>query len=502
MDRLLPPERLVLAALAAAWIVPAWWLGASTVAGQTFAALAGAGALLATVRVRRAPAGAATGERPTSTPFVVFCLTGFLALLLCQALNPDRILIPDGRLVGRLEPLPHRVWLPTGIAAPFDRAPGGLLLFANAWRHLLVAAGVVLPLAALARLPRRPPVVRALLGLLFAHGVVFSLFAFAHNLSGSTAVLWLVSDANFHLGAPQFPFKNQQGAYQLLLLAVGCSLWFLPAELRPWPALRRRRLWFALGTVAIFLGTVSTRSRFTLAAALLLVAGAGLLSLWTQRERWRRLPRYALALALPATALLLVLPPVRTTLVRFGELARDPGALLAGGSFRQILHRIALEMAQDRPWFGHGAGAYLPLFPLYQARVPAYMAAITRDHPTTNRPAHTHADGDWLEFAAEYGLVGTALFAAPWCVWLNTLRRTRTRTLAALLLAAGPLVVLVHGWIDFVLRNGAILALAAAMALLALAVARFSPTPSRLPPPPEVAAQRRRGAPHHRHLTA
>jgi O-antigen ligase len=163
------------------------------------------------------------------------------------------------------------------------------------------------------------------------------------------------------------------------------------------------------------------------------------------------------------------------------ELAGDPRALLAGGSYRQILHDIAWEMTLDRPWFGHGAGCYVLLFTEYHPRVPAYMAALRRDHPTTHRPIHFHADGDWLEFTAEYGLVGTALLALPWLGWLLALHRSRPLGPAAALLALGPVLLLAHGWVDFVLRNPAVVGLAAGLAVLSIDLTRPNLAASAVP---------------------
>ncbi|HLP00764.1 MAG TPA: O-antigen ligase family protein [Opitutaceae bacterium] len=489
-DTLSSAERVVLCALGVAWIAPAWWLGASTVGGQALAAAVGGIAfVLARLAARRRLVAWPTsdGDRagtvrvdaaPLFSPFVVFCALAFAGLLLCQALNPDRLLIPDRRPVGAVVPLAHRAWLPTGIAGPFDRQPGDFLDFANAWRHLLVVAAASLPLAALAALRRRGPFLSAVLGLLALHAAAFSAFAFTHNLSGSHAVLWLVSDAAFHLGAPQFPYKNQQAAYQVVLFALALAAWFAPAPLRPWPLLRRRNLWCGLLVALVFLGTVTTRSRAGLAGAAVLSALAAAFMLWPLRDRWFSRPRLltvGAAAALVLAAGLSLLPPVRATLHRVAELAREPGDLLVGGSYRRILHDIAWQMTLDRPWLGHGAGSYVILFPEYQQRVPTFAAAVRRFQPNWNRPVHVHADGDWVEFTAEFGFVGTALFAAPWLVWLAALRRAWSFVPAAALLAAGAAFVLAHGWIDFVLRNPAVLGLAAVAALLALAIVRAAP---------------------------
>lgn len=491
MSPLSTSERLALAALMVAWVVPAWWLGASTVGGQFFALGAGALALALAGLARLAAPSTLHGSPTTALPASAFgiqpsavvagCLLAFFVLLLCQALNPDRILIP-GKPVGLLQPLAHIAWLPTGIAGPFNALPRDHLPFANAWRHLLVAGAALTPFAALALLPRRAEMLRALLGLLFVHAVLFSTFAFVHNLSGSTLVLWRFTDAAYHLGAPQFFAKNQQAAYQVLLLAAALAVCFAPVAVRPWPQLKHRTRWLALGTTLVFLGTATTRSRAGLGAAGLLLGAAAALAFWPQRREWRTHRRTLLRAAtvgLLAVATLVALPPVRATLGRVTQLAGNPRALLSGGSYRQILHNIAWEMTLDRPCFGHGAGCYLLLFTEYHPRVPAYMTTLRRDHPTTHRPIHFHADGDWLEFTAEYGLGGAALLALPWLAWLVALRRARPLAPAVALLALGPVLILAHGWVDFVLRNPAVIGLAAGLALLASRLTRITrPSPA------------------------
>lgn len=478
MSPLSHSERFALAAVTAALAVPAWWLGASTVPGQWFGVGAGvvaAGAALVARRTAGPATEPAAGSR-LATRLVVACVVAFLALLLCQALNPDRILIPDRRPVGSIHPLAHLAWLPTGIAGPFDRLPGDFLPFTDAWRHLLVAAAVLLPALAGTLLPRRPAVLRALLGLLFVHAVVFSAFAFVHSLSGSKAVLWLATDAINFQGAAQFLGKNQQAAYQILLLAAALAAWFAPSELRPWAALRHRDLWLGLGSVLVLAATVTTRSRVGLGAAGLL-AVVGLMLVFRRRQRTpsRRALLLAGGLAFAGAAGLACLPPVRSTLARVAEVAREPGDILVGGAYRRILHDIAWQMTLDRPWFGHGAGCYMILFSEYHPRVPAFMEHVRRHQPRWNRIVHAYADGDWIQFTAEYGLVGTALLALPWLAWAGLLLHARPPLGAGTVLALGPTLVLAHGWIDFVLRNPAILGLAAGLALLSLAVIRQQP---------------------------
>jgi O-antigen ligase len=83
------------------------------------------------------------------------------------------------------------------------------------------------------------------------------------------------------------------------------------------------------------------------------------------------------------------------------EEARELGRL----NPRFYVARDTLDLVLDRPWFGWGAGSYVAVFPVYQGDY---------DRDAQGRPTALwdEAHCDWLQFPAEYGLVGLALLVA------------------------------------------------------------------------------------------
>jgi O-antigen ligase len=139
------------------------------------------------------------------------------------------------------------------------------------------------------------------------------------------------------------------------------------------------------------------------------------------------------------------------TLRRFGAEADLLRVGPHGGKIRMLEHQVALKMFNDRPWFGWGAGSYLYNYAGYDAAVPE-MAS--------NRSGYSyyllnpHADGDWYEFLAEFGIIGTLLFLFIWLphlIWWVRMRAWAGPAVCMPALAVG--LVLGHGFIDSVFRN-------------------------------------------------
>jgi hypothetical protein len=91
----------------------------------------------------------------------------------------------------------------------------------------------------------------------------------------------------------------------------------------------------------------------------------------------------------------------------------------------------------------------------------------------TQRPGYSyylvtpHADGDWYEFLAELGVVGTGLFAAIWVPHLAAWCRRRIWRRADLLMPAlGVVLIFLHGFVDMSFRNIGLLLLLSLTAIL------------------------------------
>ena len=82
------------------------------------------------------------------------------------------------------------------------------------------------------------------------------------------------------------------------------------------------------------------------------------------------------------------------------------------------------------------------------------------------------ADSDWVEFLVEYGVVGFSLFVAAgvllavawwrWCGWAPGL---------PLFLGLGAAGIVLHGYLDHILRNPALLILLVGLLVVAIRLA-------------------------------
>jgi O-antigen ligase len=146
-----------------------------------------------------------------------------------------------------------------------------------------------------------------------------------------------------------------------------------------------------------------------------------------------------------------------------------------GGEWRYYLHRISLEMAGDRPWLGWGGGCFVYLFPDYHGKVPELAATAYRSQPSLYRLIAVHGDGDWYEFLAEYGIMGCSLLLAAWVLLVvQVIRLGLGRRPELWPVAAGLAFAFLHGSIDLVLRNQAVIVLFAVLCVLLVRQCQFA----------------------------
>jgi O-antigen ligase len=129
-------------------------------------------------------------------------------------------------------------------------------------------------------------------------------------------------------------------------------------------------------------------------------------------------------------------------------------------------------MWQDQPAWGWGGGAYMYLFNTYQEQVPQLRAQIYREQPNLNRFYMVNADSDWVEFLVEYGVVGIALLCATVVSMASALWRWRAWSQGLpLFLGLGAVGIILHGYLDHVLRNPALLLLLSGLLVVAVRLA-------------------------------
>jgi hypothetical protein len=390
-----------------------------------------------------------------------------LAQIAVQARNPSHAVVPEGAL-WRLIPLTPHPWLPQAIAGRFSEG-GDYIPFKNAARYALIFGAVWCYAAGLAAgLMRRADTV-AWAACLGGNGVVMAGVCLVHRAMREELTLWHYRTTFDFTHSPVFFYKNHNGAYLAASLAIVLGL-AASARTR-----LGQRLW-EVGAVLLWFATASVGSR----------AAAGIATVWLgiylalRVREWRKTQRTPFGarrvwLGLAATGLavgagfFLVKVQEAGALARFGDPGPSAGhpfaslarrALTADLRMHAMQRQVALEMWRDRPVWGWGGGSFVYLFNTYHVRVPELAAQIYRDQPQLHRFYGPTANCDWVEFLVEYGVVGLASMVAavgfPCVAWLRQ-RGWRDPLSLCLMLAMAGLVW--HGWLDYILRNPALLLL-------------------------------------------
>lgn len=451
-----------------------WWVGGRTPQAQIFVLALSAVSLLGAA-ISATTSGRGISPLTRAATIIVVIMLAFLVMQAIQVANPAFTVHLDAA-GWQLVPLPFQTFLPAGFNAPFDGLANRNLAFTNPLRHLLVFGAAFCATVAAFIVSGNTDVRRSFVWAFVVQAIFVSTVSIAHRLSGAREILWFYTDPEFWMGSPIFPYKNTAAAYQVLLLG-NCMAAFRSA---------RDRSEIRTG----LLGLSGLAAGLTLLALLLLNCRAGVImgfilaalfiyQEWIARRhhrpsssrRW--LVAVAIACMLAGAGWVLVRGGFARTLQRFDSEFRNPISLLRGGMPRVQKQKIAVEMAKDRPWLGWGGGAYLPLFLTYHPKNPDYLRDLLREQPTLNRIQETSADGDWWEFPVEYGIVGVALLATSilgsGVLWL---RMKGHRCIPSFYLFASAMLIVLHGFIDRILRDEILLATLGVTFALALRTAQ------------------------------
>jgi O-antigen ligase len=211
---------------------------------------------------------------------------------------------------------------------------------------------------------------------------------------------------------------------------------------------------FVLLAVAVTLATtlVMTRSRGGLAACAMAVAALAV-AFGLRRETARKGLALGIGTLVGAAAILAI-----SGGLLWNRIAEGIGQTTGRG----VVHALALDAIADRPWLGHGLGAFGELFRVYRD-----------DRFAWATPAYREAHSTYLELAAELGLPAAALLIlvvatiGAMCL-VGAARRRRARIYPCVGFAAATLVGL-QALFDFAIQIPAV-----AVTFLALAGVGFA----------------------------
>jgi len=206
----------------------------------------------------------------------------------------------------------------------------------------------------------------------------------------------------------------------------------------------------------MWVGILLSRSRAGLAAGLVATVAAVFYLSTHRRRAW-----WWLAGALVAPLVFLLYLDASTPGERLTELGQD----LTAQAPRPVAWGATTRIILDYPLLGTGLGTFESAFPMYR--------------PPSIRAHFDHAHSDWLQAAAEGGVL---VFSALAAMLLLVLRATRRRfpmpspaTSIGGCASAGVLAVAFHSLVDFDLRIPANAALLACLVGMALASSDVEP---------------------------
>jgi hypothetical protein len=479
-------ERLVLALVCLTLVLPVWLAGAWV----QWAQLVTVGLAVLTLAALFVPMFDYRGWPPSPgaqeawerlRTFPIFWM-GLAVMLygLIAALNPSRVqMVNDQRFW--LENVPHWSFLPQSLITPFSPM--------NAWHALMIILpGWLVVCAAWAGLETEQSW-RWLLGAVALNGTVLAIVGMAQAVSGSHRLFWLFELQPGNTDSAYFgSFAWAGHAAAWLTLAFGATAAITDHHLRRrdpqepqrrwgWPALRT---WFWLGSLMVIflaLGLFVEPDFWWLGAGLicLLAVWLWLARVWREGQK-RRAVMYALP-ALVFMGFILLAMGGAVWLWRQGDKAnllevnpRDPGLPL-----RYAFAKTSAVMIKDQPLFGWGPGSFRYISPYYLALNPVFGDPENRGEALYG--LH-YALNDWVQYLAEWGILGLSLFIATIAWWARQAWRMRKVLPGESWITLGAVVVLlVEAGVDCPFYNPAVLIAAAVLPAVALKLGEMSARP-------------------------
>lgn len=370
----------------------------------------------------------------------------FLGYVLTGALNPawERV---STNILWYIQGVDHIRWLPSSVAAPFERM--------NAWRSLVIyGAGWLLACALWTAITRRGAA-QAILSVLVANGVLLALIGILQKITGAKMILWFIKSPA-HYFHSTFVYKNHAGAYFVLItvLTLALALWHHVRALRrldrssPAPVFV-----FGLIVAASCVFMSASRTAMLLLAAYIVVAILAYV-IWRFRDRGGATsPALSALLAVLAAAFIAGAAWFLNLDKSIDQIKRLTTTDQKMSIDSRVMARAATwDMFKDEPLTGWGAGSYRHAFPIYQQHYPD----IFRMHGRILSWEYAH--NDYVQALAELGAIGFAfpLLALLWAL-AKFCRIGALAHPAFLLTLIGFGLTLAHAWVDFPLNNAAIL---------------------------------------------
>ena len=295
-------------------------------------------------------------------------------------------------------------------------------------------------------------IIRALLAVIVGNALLLSIFGSIQKLIGSTGIYFGAVKSPQDYFFASFVYDNHWGAFMILMVAACVGLILRYAFGSRGGGFFQGPSLFGLATVAMMALSVplsGARACTLILMVLVVIALVRGTPKIVQALQYSGVPASAAYFGMVIVALFMVVGAwtIAGDVVRSrAEKAKAQVAEMwarGGLGGRHTLYHDTFLMAKERPVFGWGMGSFPTVFSLYNTQQPNGDRI-----PVVYHDAHS----DWLQSAAEIGLVGTALIGLAVLLPARALRKKRISPIPYFLLA-GCAAVAAYAWIEFPFGN-------------------------------------------------
>ena len=279
--------------------------------------------------------------------------------------------------------------------------------------------------------------------------------AILQKLSGTEKLLWSVDTINSSIWGT-FAYRNQGAAFLLLVLLITGVLYFFHEKrmfsknqlggphylLMFYIFLLMGSLWLSLSRGGIILGLLI----FTAFVGLVFFR----IRLKIFRDNFWKIFLLSVVVGFITSLYVINLSDWEEVEKRWTHLQ---GITQDLDKYDRVLSTKATwEMAQDRLTFGWGAGSFRYIFPIYQKEYNTLW--YYSHHPVGGwygRRIYNYAHNDWVQFLAEYGIIGSAIIFAIFISFVPGIFAMFLYSRSSgLLFSIGLLAIFIHNIIDFI----------------------------------------------------
>ena len=376
----------------------------------------------------------------------------FLVYILIQYFNPSVVQVFGEKSwwVERMRP-PLGANLPSSVKADYETM--------NALRTFVIQASAIsLACGILIGIQRRKSALIILWSFIIS-GVTMSFIAILQKLSGTDLILWFIECYNDNPWGT-FAYRNQGVAYLILISLVSGMLYFFYLR-RAYINLKQGgphflcflfifllcgSIWLALSRGGIILGAILGFFFCLLAFGhhiKVILKGGSLILL-------------AIFFGLFIIGFIFLVQfsdwnTINKRVDHFEHIVTNIDSY-----DRTLSTKATWNMAQDSLTYGWGAGSFRYVFPIYQEEYDSiwYNYYYNKIRGWEGRKLYYYAHNDWVQFLAEYGIVGSVILGTLFLsLIIGAYKIFQLSISSGCLFLIGLILIFIHNFVDFIFSS-------------------------------------------------